>query len=126
MMNPRDLAGPAAALAGTVVLAAGAAVAGYLVLSRDRERLKQAVRLAADLAERATWRFGEAREDLADLWAEARDEARRDIEERAFATAATAEGEGHAATGDGEAAASPAPARKRRAGGTKRGAAKAG
>ena len=65
-MSPKDLLGPGAALLGV-------AAAGALGFAAGAERVSVAV--------------AESREELADLWAEVRDEARADTEVRAFADA---------------------------------------
>jgi hypothetical protein len=86
-MSLQDLAKPGPVLTGLAVLAAGTLAVGYLVLRRDRESLERVVRVAAGTVERASAAFAEAREELGDLWAQARDAARQEIEDAEFAQA---------------------------------------
>jgi hypothetical protein len=80
------MAKPADLLVGMATLAALGLAAGYLV-TRDRETLRRVVRIAAGSVERVSAALAETREELADLWAEARDATRREMDEAAFATA---------------------------------------
>jgi hypothetical protein len=68
------------------VAAAGALgfVAGFVV-ARDPEVLRRLARTMAGGVERISGALAESREELADLWAEVREDARQDIEAQAFA-----------------------------------------
>jgi hypothetical protein len=86
MIDLKDFTRPSFLLAMAASAAAGFA-AGYL-LGRDPQILRRAMAAAAQAWEGTRVAAAEAREDLADHWAEATEEARRDIEETAFAAAA--------------------------------------
>ncbi len=90
-MDVRDLARPVGLLAG-MTLVAGTLAVGYLV-TRDRESLRRLVRVAAGTVERVSAALAETREELEDLWAQARDEARQEIEDAAFNATPPAEAE---------------------------------
>jgi hypothetical protein len=90
-MDVRDLARPVGLLAG-MTLVAGTLAVGYLV-TRDRESLRRLVRVAAASVERVSVALAETREELEDLWAQARDEARQEIEGAAFNATPPAEAE---------------------------------
>lgn len=85
MIDLKDFARPPVLLA----LAGSAAVgfaAGYL-LGRDPQFLRRVLAAAAGGWEQTRVAVAEAREDLADQWAEATESAQHDIEEAAFAAA---------------------------------------
>jgi hypothetical protein len=112
MIDLKDLIRPPVLLA----LAGSAAVgfaAGYLI-GRDPQLLRRVLAAAAQGWEQTRLSVAEAREDLADQWAEATESARHDMEEKAFAAAtaqaeaASVEGLGH----PGEAVVEPMPLRK--------------
>ena len=115
MIDLKDFARPPVLLA----LAGSAAVgfaAGYL-LGRDPRFLRRVLAAAAQGWEQTRMAVAEAREDLADQWAEATEAARHDIEEEAFA-AATAQAAPAAVDEPehlGEAVVEPMPKPKRRA-----------
>jgi hypothetical protein len=118
MIDLKDLVRPPVLLA----LAGSAAVgfaAGFLI-GRDPQLLRRVLAAAAQGWEQTRLSVAEAREDLADQWAEATESARHDIEEKAFAAAAAQAG---AASVDvpghpGEAIVEPMPKPKRRASAT--------
>ena len=112
MIDLKDLVRPPVLLA----LAGSAAVgfaAGFLI-GRDPQLLRRVLAAAAQGWEQTRLSVAEAREDLADQWAEATESARHDIEENAFAAAAaqagaaSVEAPGH----PGEAIVEPMPMRK--------------
>lgn len=99
------------ALAGSAALGF---TAGFL-LGRDPRFLRRVLAAAAQGWEQTRMAVAEAREDLADQWAEATEAARHDIEEEAFA-AATAQAAAAAEPEHlGEAVVEPMPKPKRRA-----------
>jgi len=102
MIDLKDFTRPSVLLAMAASAAAGFA-AGYL-LGRDPQILRRAMAAAAQAWEGTRVAAAEAREDLADHWAEATEVARQDIEETAFAAAAAA-----AAPEEAAAAAEPKP-----------------
>jgi hypothetical protein len=88
MIDLKDFVRPPVLLA----LAGSAAVgfaAGYL-LGRDPRFLRRVLAAAAQGWEQTRMAVAEAREDLADQWAEATESARHDIEEAAFVSAPAA------------------------------------
>lgn len=85
-MSPKDLLGPGAALLGLAAAGALGFAAGFIV-ARDPRVLRRVAGAIAAGAERVSVAVAESREELADLWAEVRDEARADAEVRAFADA---------------------------------------
>lgn len=85
-MSPKDLLGPGAALLGVAAAGALGFAAGFIV-ARDPRVLRRVAGALAAGAERVSVAVAESREELADLWAEVRDEARADAEVRAFADA---------------------------------------
>ena len=91
-MDIKDIVKPAGLLAGLATLAVGTLAVGYLV-TRDRETLRRVVRVAAGTVERVSAALAETREEVADLWAQARDEARQAIEDEEFAAPATTDEE---------------------------------
>lgn len=110
MIDLKDLVRPPVLLA----LAGSAAVgfaAGFLI-GRDPQLLRRVLAAAAQGWEQTRLSVAEAREDLADQWADATESARHDIEEKAFAAAqaeaASVEGLGQ----PGEADVEPMPLRK--------------
>lgn len=124
MIDLKDLARPPMLLA-----LAGSAALGFaagFVLGRDPQLLRRVLAAAAAGWEQTRLAVAEAREEVADRWAEATEEARHDIEEAAFgAAAATAAAATPAATAPdepaaavpeaGAAAAPPRPKRSRAA-----------
>jgi hypothetical protein len=84
-MSLEDFTKPAGAALGLAALAAAGFAAGYVV-ARDPATLRRLVRAVAGGAERVSLALAETREELADLWAEAREDARAAVEEAAFAT----------------------------------------
>jgi hypothetical protein len=78
---------PVALVAALATTAAAGFAVGYLV-ARDPETLRRWARALAGGVERTQIAFAEAYENLADLWADVRDDARRDIEEHAMGRAA--------------------------------------
>jgi uncharacterized protein YdaU (DUF1376 family) len=112
MIDLKDLARPPVllALAGSAVVGFAA---GYLI-GRDPQLLRRVLAAAAQGWEQTRLSLAEAREDLADQWAEATESARRDVEAAAFATAAaaTSAAEGAEAPAAREEGESAAPGRK--------------
>jgi hypothetical protein len=122
LFNPKDLVSPLGALAALAGTAALGFAAGY-ALGRDPDAARRLMHLMARGVDRVQLAFAETREEVADLWADARESARTAIEEARFdrAEAATAAASAAAAS----AAAAPTAARatsRRRAttGGTRR------
>lgn len=115
MIDLKDLARPPVllALAGSAALGFAA---GYL-LGRDPRVLRRVIAAAAQGWEQTRVAVAEAREDLADQWAEATDAARHGIEEDAFAaaTAAQAAPAENVPGQPGETIVESMPKRKRRA-----------
>lgn len=87
MIDLKDLARPPVLLAMAGSAALGFA-AGYL-LGRDPQLLRRVAAAVAQGWEQWRMAMAEAREDLADHWAEATEAARQDIEEAAFAAGTT-------------------------------------
>jgi len=83
MIDLKDFARPPVLLALAGTAAVGFA-AGYL-LGRDPQFLRRVLAAAAQGWEQTRVAVAEAREDLADQWAEATESARHDIEDAAFA-----------------------------------------
>jgi hypothetical protein len=83
MIDLKDFARPPVLLALAGTAAVGFA-AGYL-LGRDPQFLRRVLAAAAQGWEQTRLAVAEAREDLADQWAEATESARHDIEDAAFA-----------------------------------------
>lgn len=83
MIELKGLARPPVLLALAGTAAVGFA-AGYL-LGRDPQVLRRVLAAAAQGWEQTRVAVAEAREDLADQWAEATESARHDIEDAAFA-----------------------------------------
>jgi hypothetical protein len=118
MIDLKDLVRPPVLLA-----LAGSAAVGFAAgfpIGRDPQLLRRVLAAAAQGWEQTRLSVAEAREDLADQWAEATESARHDIEEKAFAAAAAQAG---AASVDvpghpGEAIVEPMRKPKRRASAT--------
>jgi hypothetical protein len=108
MLNFKDMTRPAGVLSGLATLTAMGLVGAYL-LTRDRETLKRVIQVAAGTVERVSAALAETREELFDLWEQARDEARHEMDEAAFREAKTPHEEAPA-----EEPAPPAPAPKPR------------
>jgi hypothetical protein len=84
-MDFKDVAKPVGALAALATFAAGALTVGYIAMRRDPETVRRVVRVAAGAMERVSGAWAETYEELADLWAEAREQARQEIEDAQFA-----------------------------------------
>jgi hypothetical protein len=128
MIDLKELVRPPVLLA-----MAGSAALGFaagFVLGRDPQLLRRALAAAAASWEQTRLAVAEAKEEVADHWAEATEAARHDIEEKAFAATAPAAaasapmateariaGEADAAKAPGEAR-SAAARRPRRGGAT--------
>lgn len=113
MIDLEDLQRPAVALLALTAAAAGGFAAGY-VLGRDPALAR---RLAGSLARGAVGAqvaFAEAIESLGDLWAEATEAARQDVEEERFAAQAASDSAGSPEAAVAVVAAAPV-ARKPRA-----------
>lgn len=88
-MDPKDLLKPGAIVLGIAAAGALGFAAGFVV-ARDPKVLRRMARALAGGVERMTGALAESREELADLWAEVRADARHDVEAATFASAATA------------------------------------
>jgi hypothetical protein len=89
LFDPKDLFKP---LGGVAVLAGAAAlgfVAGYAI-GRNPDAAKKVMQFVASGFDRLSLAVAETREELGDYWAEARAEARAEVEEAQFAAAAAA------------------------------------
>lgn len=84
MLDLNDMQKPLVAVLALGAAATAGFVAGYLV-GRDPETARKLVGSVAGGLTRAQVAFAEAVENLGDLWADARADARRDIEEERFA-----------------------------------------
>jgi hypothetical protein len=84
VIDLKDLTKPGAVVLGVAAAAALGFAAGFIV-ARDPALLRRLARSAAGSVERVTAAIAESREELADLWAEVREDARDSLEERAFA-----------------------------------------
>lgn len=104
---------PAGLLAGLATLTAGTLALGYLVLTRDREALRRVVRVAAGTVERVSAALAETREELTDLWAEARDDVRQEIDDAEFSAPADEPEEAVVTAASNPASARKTPARRR-------------
>lgn len=104
MIDLKDFARPPVLLALAGTAAVGFA-AGYL-LGRDPQLLRRVLAAAAQGWEQTRLAVAEAREDLADQWAESTESARHDIEDAAFAAGPAAVSAATIAAAPGE------PARK--------------
>jgi hypothetical protein len=87
MIDLNDLRKPLVALLSLAAAATAGFVAGYLV-GRDPETARRVAKSIAGGVTRTRVALAEARESLADLWAEARNDAQREIEEERFAAEA--------------------------------------
>lgn len=88
MIDLKDLARPPVLLA-----LAGSAALGFaagFVIGRDPQLLRRVLAAAAAGWEQTRLAVAEAREEVADQWAEASEAARHDLEESAFAAAPAA------------------------------------
>jgi hypothetical protein len=108
MIDLKDFARPPVLLA----LAGGAALgfAAGFVLGRDPRLLQRVLAAAAASWEQTRLAVAEAREEVADQWAEATEAARNDIEEAAFAAAPAAAAAAEAQASTSPPAAEPEPA----------------
>ena len=88
-MDPKDLVKPGAIVLGLAAAAALGFAAGYL-MARNPELARRAARAVAGGWERVGGALAESREEIADLWAEAREDARTTVEDEAFAAATVA------------------------------------
>jgi hypothetical protein len=88
-MDPKDLVKPGAIVLGLAAATALGFAAGYL-MARNPELARRAARALAGGWERVGGALAESREELADLWAEAREDARTTVEDEAFAAATVA------------------------------------
>lgn len=88
-MKASELGRPGSIAVAVAAAAALGFVAGYLV-ARNPERVRRWMTTAAAGLERLTGSAAETREHLADLWAQARDEAKLSAEDEAFAAAEAA------------------------------------
>jgi hypothetical protein len=115
MIDLKDFARPPIllALAGSAALGFAA---GFLI-GRDPRFLRRVLAAVAQGWEQTRIAVAEAREDLADQWAEATEQARRDIEEEAFAVATAQAGPAAVDESEhsGDAVVEPEPAQRRRA-----------
>jgi hypothetical protein len=108
LFDPKDLFKPLGSIAALAGSAALGFVAGYAV-GRDPAAAKRLMQFVATSFDRASLAVAETREELGDLWAEARSEARAHWEEAQFAkheaeaaaTAAAASAEPMAAEPEG-------------------------
>jgi hypothetical protein len=99
MIDAKDLLKPGALVLGVATAAALGFAAGFIV-ARDPALLRRLARAVAGGVERVSIAVAESREEIADLWAEVREDARHEAEERAFAEA----------VGDGDSPTAPAAA----------------
>jgi hypothetical protein len=84
LFDPKDLFKPLGSIAALAGSAALGFVAGYAV-GRDPDGAKRLMQFVARSFDRASLAVAETREELGDLWAEARSEARAHWEEAQFA-----------------------------------------
>jgi hypothetical protein len=87
MIDSKDLFKASALVAATAAVAAVGFAAGYVV-ARDPQSLRRWARAAAAGLERVQVALAETREELGDLWADARAQARQDVEDASFDAAA--------------------------------------
>ena len=85
MIDLNDMQKPLVAVLALGAAATAGFVAGYLA-GRDPETARKLVGSVAGALTRTQVAFAEAIENIGDLWADARADARRDIEEERFAT----------------------------------------
>ena len=109
-MDYKDVAKPVGALAALATFAAGALTVGYIAMRRDPETVRRVVRVAAGAMERVSGAWAETYEELADLWAEAREQARQEIEDAQFAAAGQRDSDEGEDEREGRDDAAPAPA----------------
>lgn len=83
-MSIEDFAKPTGVVLGAAALLAAGFAAGFVV-ARDPAVVRRLARAVAGGAELLSLALSETREELADLWAEAREDARAAVEETAFA-----------------------------------------
>lgn len=107
LFEPKDLLKPFGALAAMAASAAVGFVAGYAV-GRDPAAARRLLQNVARGVDRAQAVAAETREELGDLWADARASARAEWEEAAFAGTASEA----VVTEEGVSEAPAAPARK--------------
>jgi len=96
MFDSKDVLSAGGVLLGVAAVAALGFAAGYLA-GRDPQRLRRWSQAAAGGLERMQTALSETREELADLWAEARADARAAVEEDALAAAREAAAKASAA-----------------------------
>lgn len=96
MLDSKDLLKVGGVVAGVAALAAVGFAIGY-VAARDPKALRRWAGAAAGGLERLQMALAETREEIADLWAEARAQARADLEEKAMAAAEATAGAATAA-----------------------------
>jgi hypothetical protein len=110
-MDLEDFGKPAGAVLGAAALLAAGFAAGFVV-ARDPAVVRRLARAVAGGAERLSLALAETREELADLWAGAREDARVAAEAAAFTagetTVAGAAAAGAAAMATSAPAANPA------------------
>jgi hypothetical protein len=111
-MNIENMTKPAGVLLGLAAVAAASLAAGY-VIARDPKAIRRLTRALAGGVERVSAAVAETREELADLWAEAREDVRAAADDAAFAKggASTSVESSDAEPGD---AADAKPARRKR------------
>jgi hypothetical protein len=97
-MEPKDLVKPAIGVLGLTAIGALGFAAGFVV-ARDPELLRKLARSVAGGVDNVTRALAESREQVADVWAEVRDDVRRAGEAQAFAAAAAASAAPAAAAG---------------------------
>jgi hypothetical protein len=112
-MDAKDLLKPAALVLGIGAAGALGFAAGFIV-ARDPAAFRRVARAVAGGVERVSLAVAESREELADLWAEVREDARQDIEAKAFAAAAAGAATSAAAAAAPAQPEAPAPAAPRR------------
>jgi hypothetical protein len=96
MFGSKDVLSAGGVLFGAAAIAALGFAAGYLA-GRDPQRLRRWTQAAAGGLERIQSALSETREELADLWAEARADARAAVEDDAIAAAQEAAAKASAA-----------------------------
>jgi hypothetical protein len=106
-MAVSDYIKPGAMVLGVAAAAALGFAAGY-AFARDPQLLRRTLRAASGGVERLMGAWAETREEIGDLWAEAREDARRAVEDDAFEQAGAAAAAATAAAAR-SAAATPAP-----------------
>lgn len=118
-MQAKDLMKPGAVALAVAAAAALGFAAGWL-LARNPDLARRAARALAGGWERVGGALSESREELADLWAEAREDARATVDDEAFSAAAAAAATASAmATAARPPSAAPAAARPARGRATK-------